>query len=79
VWGGLVGGIIRRPTEDQIAITLSLITSPRPKLPDGQITRSSGDSVVESFFCLEAKYSCSSRRANQTYNSRRPGPQRGVS
>jgi hypothetical protein len=62
-----------------MAITLSLVMRPRPKLPDGQITRSSGDSVVESFFFPEAKFSCSSRRANQNYNCRRPGPQRGVS
>ena len=40
-------------------------------VPDGQITRSSGDFVVESFFYLEAKYLCSSRRANQKYNFRR--------
>src|SRR5258708_29744204 len=49
------------------------------RLPDGQITRSGGGSLVESFFYIEAKFSCSSRRANQNYNCRRPGPQRGVS
>jgi hypothetical protein len=46
-------------------------------LPDGQISRSGGDSIVESFFCLEAKFFSSSRRANQTYNFRRPGPKEG--
>ena len=45
--------------------------------PDGQITRASGDSAVESFFDIEAKFFCSSRRANQNYNWRRPGPKEG--
>ena len=48
-------------------------------LPDGQITRPSGASVVESFFYLEAKYSCSYRRANQSYNFRRLIPHEGAS